>query len=86
MKPRDISAFDAKTHLGQLLRDAEAGQSYTITRRGKPVARLSPIEPDKQKVDYKALAAEFGKLREKIRRRNKGLLSVRELIEEGRRH
>jgi len=36
----EIGAFDAKTHLAELLRKAEAGEEVVITRRGKPVARL----------------------------------------------
>ena len=41
MKSRDdeISAFEAKTHLSELLRDTEQGRSFVIYRRGKPVAR-----------------------------------------------
>jgi prevent-host-death family protein len=41
--PREIGAYDAKTHLPQLLRDVEQGDSITITVRGKPVAELAPI-------------------------------------------
>jgi len=36
----EIGAFEAKTHLAELLRKAEAGEEVVITRRGKPVARL----------------------------------------------
>lgn len=39
---REIGAFEAKTHLSELLAAAEAGESITITRRGTPVARLVP--------------------------------------------
>lgn len=39
---REIGAFEAKTHLSELLAAAEAGESVTITRRGTPVARLVP--------------------------------------------
>ena len=39
----DVSVYDAKTHLSRLLGDVEAGQEVTITRHGKPVARLVPI-------------------------------------------
>ena len=41
-----VSAFDAKTHLSQLLQEAEHGKTITITSRGKPVARLVPMELD----------------------------------------
>jgi len=42
MKTRVIGAFEAKTHLSQLLDDVETGTEIEITRRGKPVARLVP--------------------------------------------
>jgi prevent-host-death family protein len=44
MKNNSIGAFDAKTHLSELLSKVQRGQSYTITRRGKPVAELRPVE------------------------------------------
>ena len=37
-------AFDAKTHLGQLLDRVEKGERITITKHGRPVARLVPVE------------------------------------------
>jgi len=40
--PREVGAYDAKTHLPQLLRDVEQGDRITITVRGKPVAELVP--------------------------------------------
>ena len=39
---REVGAYDAKTHLPQLLRDVERGDHVTITVRGKPVAELVP--------------------------------------------
>lgn len=39
---REIGAFEAKTHLSELLSEVEAGDSILITRRGTPVARLVP--------------------------------------------
>jgi prevent-host-death family protein len=35
-----IGAFEAKTHFSELLRQVESGESITITRHGRPVARL----------------------------------------------
>jgi prevent-host-death family protein len=45
-----VGAFDAKTHFSKLLERAEAGETITITRHGKPVAKLVPLEaaPDRQ--------------------------------------
>ena len=40
---REIGAFEAKTHLSELLAAAEQGETVTITRRGTPVARLVPV-------------------------------------------
>lgn len=46
---REIGAFEAKTHLSELLAAAEAGESVTITRRGQPVARLVPVNDNGRK-------------------------------------
>lgn len=37
-----ISVFDAKNRLSALLDQVERGEEITITRRGRPVARLVP--------------------------------------------
>ncbi len=37
-----VGAFHAKTHLAALLDRAERGESFVITRHGKPVAQLIP--------------------------------------------
>lgn len=38
-----FTLFDAKNRLSALVDQVEQGQEVTITRRGKPVARLVPI-------------------------------------------
>ncbi|MDY6863223.1 MAG: type II toxin-antitoxin system prevent-host-death family antitoxin, partial [Thermodesulfobacteriota bacterium] len=35
-----IGAFEAKTHLSQLLDKVQNGNEIVITKRGKPIARL----------------------------------------------
>ena len=40
----EIGAFEAKNKLGSLLDRVESGEEIVITRHGKPVARLIPIE------------------------------------------
>jgi prevent-host-death family protein len=37
-----IGAYETKTHLSDLLRRVRAGQGFTITQRGEPVADLLP--------------------------------------------
>lgn len=39
-----VGAFDAKTHLSSLLERVEKGERFTITRHGKPIAQLVPVE------------------------------------------
>jgi prevent-host-death family protein len=39
---REIQASEAKTHLPQLLDDAERGETIIITRHGRAIARLVP--------------------------------------------
>jgi prevent-host-death family protein len=40
---RTVGAFEAKTHLSELLERVEHGEEFTITKHGKPVARLCTI-------------------------------------------
>jgi prevent-host-death family protein len=46
-----ISLADAKTHLSELVDRVEAGDSIDITRRGKPVARLTAVATPRRRVD-----------------------------------
>ena len=39
---KEIGSYDAKTKLPEILRRVEAGERFTITNRGKPVADLVP--------------------------------------------
>jgi len=65
-----VAAFEAKTHFSSLLERVEHGEEITITRHGKAVARLLPIE-DKN-LDKKHLAAAaLKKLRGSIIVKNK---------------
>jgi prevent-host-death family protein len=39
-----IGAFEAKTHLSSLLERVVKGEKFTITKHGKPVAQLVPVD------------------------------------------
>lgn len=39
-----IGSFDAKTKLPEILRRVAAGESFTITNRGEPVADVMPSQ------------------------------------------
>jgi prevent-host-death family protein len=53
----DISLAEAKTHLSDLIDQVSKGEEVTITKRGKPVARLTPVQPKRIRIDAKALRA-----------------------------
>jgi prevent-host-death family protein len=38
----EIGSYDAMTKLPEILRRVEAGESFTITNRGKPIADVVP--------------------------------------------
>ena len=80
-KLQKVNAFEAKTKLSELLRETEQGGSFVIYRRGKEVARLVPPAKGKDQVDLKEVLSSFREIRERI----PGRVSIRELIEEGRR-
>ncbi len=78
---KTIGAFEAKTHLSELLDLAALGERVTITRRGKPVAMLVPLTEDPALTPLEA-AASLRALRSGV---TLGGLELQELINEGRR-
>lgn len=44
---QQVSVHEAKTHLSRLLRSVCVGEDVVITRSGRPVARLFPVEEEK---------------------------------------
>jgi prevent-host-death family protein len=79
-----VGAYEAKTHLPQLLDRVEGGETITITRHGKPVAKLVPALDEVAKRDVKQVIEDFIAYSTKQARSLSGM-SVREMIEEGRR-
>jgi prevent-host-death family protein len=50
--PADIGAYEAKTHLPALLERVARGEQTKITKHGRPIARLVPVEhvgPDRRR-------------------------------------
>lgn len=45
MTRTSVGVHEAKTHLSRLLERVSAGEEVEITRRGRVVARLVPVEP-----------------------------------------
>jgi prevent-host-death family protein len=80
-----IAAFEAKTHLSALLERVAGGESFTITKHGKPIARLVPIDGSVMPRPAPEIVEDFRRLRESVKPRGGGP-SIRELIDEGRRN
>ena len=51
-----VGAFEAKTHLSRLLEEVEAGEQVLITRHGRGVARLVPVEPSTEQQRLEAVS------------------------------
>ena len=77
-----IGAFDAKTHLSDLLDRVEAGEEIVITRRGKPVARLAPVARE-AKPDFDEIIREMKEARIGVTLPDG--MTIKDLINEGRR-
>ena len=83
MKTTDVAlgAFEAKNRFSELLNRVGRGEEFTITKHDRPVARLVPALPQTKDRRKKA-TAELRALRERYSLKG---LSVRSLIDEGRR-
>jgi prevent-host-death family protein len=79
---RKIGAFEAKNTLGALLDRVESGEEIVITRRGKDVARLVPAATGINRAKAEKAARELSELSRGL---SLGGLSIKDLINEGRR-
>lgn len=83
---KTVGIYEAKTNFSSLIEEVERGVVVTITRHGKAIARLGPVEAaPRSPKEVDAILAEF----ESFRASHRGVLaglSVRELIEEGRKY
>jgi prevent-host-death family protein len=78
-----VGSFEAKTHLTQLLERVAKGEEIIITKHGKPVARLVPVANAEPKPDVRQVIEQL-KAFSKGNTLGEGI-TVRDLIEEGRR-
>ena len=75
---REVGVLEAKTHLSALLKSVELGERITITRRGKPVARLMPVSPVSGS-DRSEQVCRMNKLRARIAKK-RGSFSAIEIL------
>ena len=78
----EVGAFEAKTNLSRLLKRVQEGERFVITKHNRPVAELIPFRP-----------RDTGKIRDAIdsmkafqETHSLAGLSVRQMIEEGRKY
>jgi prevent-host-death family protein len=78
---KQVGVYDAKTHLPKLLDEVERGETIEITRHGRPVARLVPVGP-RRLTPGEVIAA----IRESRKGNRLDGITIRELVEEGRKY
>ncbi|MGA2880917.1 MAG: type II toxin-antitoxin system prevent-host-death family antitoxin [Bryobacteraceae bacterium] len=78
-----IGAFEAKTHLAALLDRVARGERITITRHGIPAAVLVPVAETATKLSHKEIVEGMRALRKRVK---PGTMSVRDMVNEGRRY
>ncbi len=78
----EIGAFEAKTHLPQLLQRVEAGERFIITRHSRPVAELIPFQAS----DSGKVRSAIDILKEFQKTHSLGGLSVRRIVEQARKY
>ncbi|MBP7127508.1 type II toxin-antitoxin system prevent-host-death family antitoxin [Myxococcota bacterium] len=80
-----IGAYEAKTHLSDILDRVARGERIVITRHGVPVAVLQPPEPVPRR-DVRQAIAELRAFRRSLHERGVTITrnEIREWIEEGR--
>jgi antitoxin (DNA-binding transcriptional repressor) of toxin-antitoxin stability system len=78
-----VGSYQAKTRLPELLARVEKGEKILITRRGIPIALLAQ-PPREAAADVRQTIEEMLAYRDR-RKRTLGKLTIRAMIEEGRR-
>jgi len=77
-----VGAFEAKTHLSDLLDRVARGEKITITRHGVPAALLVPVQEKEAKLTHREIVEGMRALRKRVK---PGKMGVREMVKEGRR-
>ncbi|MBM5801272.1 MAG: type II toxin-antitoxin system prevent-host-death family antitoxin [Cyanobacteria bacterium K_DeepCast_35m_m2_023] len=77
---KTVGAFEAKTHLSKLLEEVQQGEEVLITRHGRAVARMLPMQANQTEQRLRAI--------ERLRNFRSGKrlqgLSIQQLRDEGR--
>lgn len=49
---KTVNIYDAKTHLSQLVDAAASGEDVVVSRHGKPLVRITRLEPPKPRIRF----------------------------------
>jgi prevent-host-death family protein len=78
-----VGTYEARTRLAKLLEEVGRVETVTITRHGRPIARVVPISGERRaERTADRIVAAFRRLRAGAKRTGPG---IRDLIEHGRR-
>jgi prevent-host-death family protein len=81
----DFGSADAKARFSELLARVEAGETITIRRHGRAIAKLVPVKPRLTVEEKRKAWEEWKAYRREHNIRLGPDLTIRQLIEEGRR-
>ena len=78
-----VGSFEAKTHLAELLERAANGETIIITKHGKPLARLAPLE---EGISSATISETISQILDFRRKRKMTSEEILDLIRQGRKH
>ena len=78
---KSVGSFEAKKRLAEILGEVSAGETYVVTKRGRPVARIVPVHSRNSSSEI------INEHRRKWKRRGRGFITeeITEFKNEGRR-
>jgi prevent-host-death family protein len=60
---KTVTATEANQRISEIMREVRAGETVTVTSRGKPILHMVPAEQEpKKKTDWDALWAKMDKM------------------------
>lgn len=74
-----ISTFNAKTHLSEVLKKVEFGEKFIVTKRGKPIAKITPFK-ENLTFNSELVIQKFRDIRNNV----KGKVNIKDYIQDGR--
>ncbi len=77
---KTVGAFEGKTHFSALINEAERGETIVITKNGRPVAQIGPVQGNPEPDDLDMVVERI------LARKLRVGIPAKELIDEGRRY